>query len=305
MTGWELSMSSSQLRSRIIPDRLQPESMVINAHLKEFLDEKVRFYNRPSFIESDPIYIPHLFKRQQDIEIAGLFAAVFAWGQRKTIIKKCTELLSLMDYAPYDFIRYHSGRDLSPFKTFRHRTFNATDTLYFIHFLKRYYLEHNSLEHLFTPPTQPTENLPAIRSQGNPVHSISRQEPIEAALLNFHTVFFNLPEVPDRTRKHIPTPARKSTCKRLNMYLRWMVRADRQGVDFGIWKKIKMKDLICPVDIHVDRIARQLSLIRRKQTDWTTALELTMNLRNLDPEDPVKYDYALFGMGILEGKLLP
>jgi uncharacterized protein (TIGR02757 family) len=305
MTGWELSMNSSRLRSRIIPDLSQTGSMVNNHHLKEFLDEKVRFYNRPSFIESDPIYIPHLFRRKQDIEIAGLFAAVFAWGQRKTIIKKCKELLSLMDNAPYDFICHHTGGDLSPFKIFRHRTFNATDTLYFIHFLKMYYSEHDSLEYLFTPPTQPTQTLSAITIQGNPVHSKIRQEPVEAALINFHAVFFNLPEAPDRTRKHIPTPARKSTCKRLNMYLRWMVREDRQGVDFGIWKKIKMKDLICPVDIHVDRIARQLSLINRKQTDWATALELTWNLRNLDPEDPVKYDYALFGMGVLEGKLLP
>jgi uncharacterized protein (TIGR02757 family) len=253
--------------------------------LRDLLDEKVRFYNCPSFIESDPIYIPHLFNKRQDIEIAGLFAAVFAWGQRKTIINKCRELIKMMDGAPYDFITNHTTKDLRPMEAFRHRTFNATDALYFIHFLKMYYAKNSSMENLFI--------------------SVNGQEPVEAALINFHRSFFSLPEAPGRTRKHIPTPERKSTCKRMNMYLRWMVRDDHQGVDFGIWKRIKMKDLICPVDIHVDRIARKLSLVQRKQTDWATALELTRNLRKLDPEDPVKYDFALFGMGVLEKQLMP
>jgi uncharacterized protein (TIGR02757 family) len=273
--------------------------------LKDFLDEKVRFYSRASFIDTDPVYIPHLYNKKQDIEISGLFAAVFAWGQRKTIINKCRELLSIMDDAPYDFIRNHTARDLIPIEGFRHRTFNATDALYFIHFLKIYYSHYTSLEELFFPSSFQENLFISTSNKENPVLLPISQEPVEAALIRFHRAFFSLPEAPDRTRKHIPTPERKSTCKRLNMYLRWMVRKDKEGIDFGIWKKIRMKDLICPVDIHVDRIARKLSLISRKQTDWITALELTQNLRMLDPEDPVKYDFALFGMGVLEKRLLP
>lgn len=248
--------------------------------LQDFLNEKVLFYNQTSFIDSDPVCIPHMFSKKQDIEISGLFAAVFAWGQRKTIINKCRELLMLMDYSPYDFVLNHSENDLRAFENFKHRTFNPTDTLYFIHFLKYYYSSHESLQELFIT----SDHL----------------KPIESGLYAFYHSFFSLPEAPLRTRKHIPTPERKSTCKRMNMYLRWMVRKDQQGVDFGIWKKIRMRDLICPVDIHVDRIARKLSLIHRKNTDWLTALELTENLKKLDPEDPVKYDFALFGLGVLE-----
>jgi len=253
--------------------------------LRDFLDEKSKFYNRPSFIEKDPICIPHLFQKKQDIEISGLFAAVFAWGQRKTIISKCKELLAMMDNAPYDFILHHKEKNLKPFENFKHRTFNATDTLYFIHFLKFFYAQNNSLEDLFMAK--------------------SNQEPIEVALIKFHQSFFSLPDSPGRTKKHIPSPQRNSTCKRMNMFLRWMVRDDHKGVDFGIWKRIKVKDLICPIDVHVHRIARKLSLLERKQTDWNTALELTQNLRKLDPEDPVKYDFALFGMGVLEKDLTP
>jgi uncharacterized protein (TIGR02757 family) len=253
--------------------------------LKDFLDEKVLFYNRPSFIEADPISIPHLFKKKQDIEIAGLFAAVFAWGQRKVIIKKCKELLSIMDFAPHDFILNHKEKDLISFENFRHRTFNSTDALYFIHFLNFHYSRNNSLEDLFITDR--------------------KRQSVEAGLTEFHQIFFSLPDAPDRTRKHIPTPRRKSTCKKLNMFLRWMVRKDNMGVDFGIWKQIKMKDLICPIDVHVDRVARKLSLIKRKPADWLTALELTNSLRILDPEDPVKYDFALFGLGVLEKNLGP
>lgn len=253
--------------------------------LKDFLDEKVEYYNQATFIESDPISIPHLFSQKQDIEISGLFAAVFAWGQRKTIINKCRELLQLMDNKPFDFILNHSEKDLKTIENFKHRTFNTTDALYFIHFLKHYYSGNDSLEDLFIVE--------------------EKKEPIESALIKFHESFFSLPEAPQRTRKHIPNPIRKSTCKRLNMYLRWMVRKDHSGVDFGIWDKINMKDLICPIDVHVDRVARKLSLISRKQTDWLTALELTHNLKKLDPEDPVKYDFALFGLGVLEKDLMP
>lgn len=248
------------------------------AQLKQFLDDQVGIYNRPGFIEHDPISIPHLFKKKQDIEIAGLFAATLAWGQRVTIIRKCTELLERMDNDPHWFVLHHSENDLKSFLSFKHRTFNATDTLYFITFLHWYYKQHKSLEDAF------------LNSSGD--------ETVENGLIQFQKLFFSLEEAPSRTRKHIPTPERKSTCKRLVMYLRWMVRQDDQGVDFGIWNKIKPAQLVCPCDVHVDRVARKLKLIKRKQTDWLTALELTAELRKLDPLDPVKYDFALFGLGV-------
>jgi len=249
--------------------------------LKEFLDEKSDLYNQPGFIEHDPISIPHAFRKKQDIEIAGLFSAILAWGQRTTIIRKCRELLAMMDNDPHKFILDHRPKDLKVFKDFKHRTFNAVDTLYFIEFLKWFYKKHSSLEEAF------------MVSVG--------QENVGQALVNFHQLFFSLDDHPLRTRKHIATPERRSTCKRLNMYLRWMVRSDNRGVDFGIWNSISPSQLICPCDLHVDRVARKLKLIRRKQTDWITATELTSNLQKLDPVDPVKYDFALFGLGIEEG----
>ncbi|SFE41145.1 TIGR02757 family protein [Thermoflexibacter ruber] len=247
-------------------------------NLKAFLDEKVAQYNQPNFIEHDPIQIPHLFSQKQDIEIAGLFAAVLAWGQRVTIIKKCKELLSLMDYTPFDFIRNHQANDLKPFLKFKHRTFNDIDTLYFIHFLKNFYAEHDSLESAFLYK----EKVMSMKE----------------ALIHFHRLFFSLEDSPLRTRKHISTPERKSACKRLNMYLRWMVRKDNKGVDFGLWEKIAPQYLICPLDVHVERVARKLHLLTRPQTDWEAAIELTENLKKLDPQDPVKYDFALFGLGL-------
>ncbi len=249
--------------------------------LKSFLDEKSDQFNQPNFIANDPISIPHRFKKLQDIEIAGLFAAVLAWGQRKTVLNKCSFLLEMMDNDPYAFILHHTESDLKPFTTFKHRTFNGTDTLYFIEFLKSHYSQHHSLEILFHVPPE--------------------NETIEQGLIHFHNSFFSLPDYPNRTKKHISTPERKSTCKRLSMYLRWMVRNDKRGVDFGIWKSIQPSQLICPCDVHVERVARQLKLIKRKQTDWQTALELTASLRKLDANDPVKYDFALFGLGIEEG----
>ncbi len=251
------------------------------SELKDFLDEKSDQFNRPGFIENDPISIPHQFSGKQDIEIAGLFAALLAWGQRKTIIRKCNELMQAMGNQPYDFIMNHSARDLRALAGFKHRTFNETDLFYFVDALKSIYKEFKSLEPLFMMPAS--------------------QDSIEQGLANFHRRFFQLEHAPHRTRKHLPTPERKSSCKRINMYLRWMVRADDKGVDFGIWKKIGPSKLVCPLDLHVDRVARQLKLIRRKQTDWQTALELTGNLKKLDPDDPVKYDFALFGLGIEEG----
>ena len=246
--------------------------------LKALLDEKVGQYNRRSFIESDPISIPHQFVKPQDIEIAGFFAATLAWGQRVTIIRKCSELMQLMDNDPYAFVVNHTENDLHAFERFRHRTFNLTDTLYFLRLLQWFYRKHTSLEEAFLVPSEAAT--------------------VEQGLINFYTMFFSLPDYPARTRKHIATPLRKSTCKRLVMYLRWMVRRDDRGVDFGLWTRISPAQLVCPCDVHVDRVARALRLIRRKQTDWQTALELTEKLRQFDPDDPVKYDYALFGLGL-------
>ncbi len=249
--------------------------------LKDFLDGRVQRYNQVGFIENDPITIPHLFKKKQDIEIAGLFASILAWGKRKTIISKCRELMAMMDNDPYEFILHHNERDLKHFLYFKHRTFNPTDTLYLIAFLNWHYSQHNSLEDAF------------------PVNSDDINT--ENALVCFSDYVFSMEDYPQRTKKHIPTPIRKSTCKRLNMYLRWMVRTDNCGVDFGLWKKIKPAQLICPCDVHVDRVGRKLGLITRKLTDWQTALELTGNLKTFDASDPVKYDFALFGLGIEEG----
>ena len=246
--------------------------------LKIFLDEKVRQFNQPTFIINDPVSIPHLFSKRQDIEIAGFLAAVLAWGQRVTIIRKCRELMEWMDNSPHDFVLNHKPGNLRCFEAFKHRTFNGTDALYFIAALQSIYREHESLEDVFiVPPTDAT---------------------IENGLIRFHHRFFSPGDHPHRTRKHLPTPERKSTCKRINMYLRWMVRHDKNGVDFGLWKKISPAQLVCPCDVHVDRVARRLNMIRRKQTDWLTALELTGNLKKFDPLDPVKYDFALFGLGI-------
>lgn len=254
-------------------------------NLKDFLSTKVAQYNRPEFIENDPVSIPHLFTQKQDIEIMGFWAATLAWGQRVTIIKKCKELIGLMDGAPYDFIINHQEPDLKKLLSFKHRTFNDIDTLYFISFFRYHYERFESLEDAFVPKSP------------NP---LKEELMVEKALNHFRSYFFSLPDFPHRTKKHVSSPSQKSTCKRLNMFLRWMVRKDDSGVDFGIWNKIRPADLICPCDLHVERVARKLKLITRKQTDWQTAVELTQNLRQFDPLDPVKYDFALFGLGIEE-----
>jgi len=247
-------------------------------HLYKLLEEKLQQYNRPDFIPNDPISIPHRFSLQQDIEIAGFFAAIFAWGNRTTILEKCEDLLNRMDASPFAFIQKHQATDLKRFLSFKHRTFQPTDILYCIQFLQYHYQHHTSLEAAFN----------------------FNKRDMESRLNAFHDYFFSLPDAPERTRKHIPSPQRGSTCKRLNMFLRWMVRKDQCGVDFGIWKKIKPSTLICPVDVHVARVARSLGLINRKQTDWRTAVELTKALANFDPADPVKYDLALFSLGVHE-----
>lgn len=258
--------------------------------LKDFLDKKVDEYNQPSFIKDDPISVPHLFKKKQDIEIAGFFAAIFSWGNRTTIINKSTELMQLMDNAPLDFCLHHSSKELKQLTGFRHRTFNSTDLLYFIEFLNYHYSSHKSLETAFIPHPQLLSKN--VEGSNIPV--------VEAALKYFHNYFFSLKHVPARTQKHIATPERKSSCKRLNMFLRWMVRKDDTGVDFGIWNTISPSQLICPLDLHVVRVAKRLGLLHRKQTDWQAAMELTQYLRTLDKHDPVKYDFALFGLGVME-----
>ena len=248
--------------------------------LKKHLDEQVAKYNRPSFIEKDPISIPHQFLNQKDIEITAFFAAVLAWGNRKTIIAKSQELVDRMNNEPYNFVMNHTDEDLKKLEGFKHRTFNDTDLLYFIDFFKRHYSENESLESAFIPDGGFTS--------------------VENSLIHFEKEFFNHENAPKRSKKHIATPARSSACKRLNMFLRWMVRKDEKGVDFGIWKQIPMSELICPIDLHVERTARKLMLITRKPVDWLTAIELTESLKELDKNDPVKYDYALFGLSLGE-----
>lgn len=272
--------------------------------IKSFLDAKVAQYNRPEFIQNDPIVIPHQFTLKQDIEIMGFWAATLAWGQRVTIIRKCRELIALMDGAPYDFIINHQEPDLKKLLSFKHRTFNDIDTLYFISFFRQHYEIYNSLEDAFLP--KPLATLPqgeGLENSTQAIRVLALGEDLGGvtSLLNhFRSYFFSLPDFPHRTKKHVSSPSQKSTCKRLNMFLRWMVRKDDAGVDFGIWNRISPAELICPCDLHVDRVARKLKLITRKQTDWQTALELTEHLRQFDPLDPVKYDFALFGLGIEE-----
>ncbi|GAB4030327.1 TIGR02757 family protein [Spirosoma jeollabukense] len=271
--------------------------------LIDFLNLKADQYNRPSFIEHDPISIPHRFSRKQDIELMGFWAAILAWGKRSVILKKTTELVELMEGAPYDFVRNHQESDLSRFLAFKHRTFNATDALYFLHFFRQYYQENDSLENAFLPYTTGLKSSAddTILAPGfNPVFTMNT---VESALITFHDRFCSLTDFfPERTRKHIATPARNSTCKRLLMFLRWMVRSDDRGVDFGLWKQLRPDQLVMPIDVHVNRVARQLGLLTRPQTDWKAALELTETLRQFDPADPVRYDFALFGLGV-EGEM--
>jgi uncharacterized protein (TIGR02757 family) len=254
--------------------------------IKKILDQKVKQYNHIDFIEKDPICIPHLFTKQQDIEIAGFFAAIFAWGNRTTIINKSKELLQRMDNAPYAFCTEHQVKDLKKLLGFAHRTFNDTDLLYCIEFFKQHYSKNESLESAFF--------------KTGSIGSINKTSAVEQALNHFQDYFFSIEDAPARTKKHISSPLSGSTCKRLNMFLRWMVRTDKQGVDFGVWKSISPADLIMPIDVHVARVSRGLGIVKRTQTDWQTAIELTHYCRTLDPKDPVKYDFALFSLGVIE-----
>jgi uncharacterized protein (TIGR02757 family) len=248
------------------------------SELKEFLDEKVELYNNPNFIESDPIQIPHSYSLKEDIEIAGFLAATIAWGNRKMIITNAKKMVDLMGNSPYDFVMNHSHSQLESLENFVHRTFNGQDFATFVRGLQHIYRNHNGLEAVFT------KKNPTMQ------HTIS----------DFKKLFFEIPHE-NRTEKHISDPLHGSAAKRINMYLRWMVRKDTKGVDLGIWKNIDAAQLSCPLDVHSGNVARKLGLLHRTQNDAKAVLELDTQLRILDANDPVKYDFALFGLGVFEG----
>ena len=254
--------------------------MLDNQELFDFLEEKYDLYNRVGFIESDPVFIPHLFTTREDREIAGFLSATIAWGQRITIINNGKRLMQLMDNSPYHFIMECDPEDPA-LNSFVHRTFNSTDLSYFILALRNIYKKHGGLE--------------AVFSKGSGKASFT----LETSIVNFRNVFFEL-DHPKRTTKHVSNPGEGSSAKRISMYLRWMVRNDNRGVDFGIWNKIKPLQLMIPLDVHSGRVARRLGLLERKQDDWKAVLELTEKLKSFDPKDPVKYDFALFGLGVNE-----
>ena len=241
-----------------------------------FLEEKYSFYNQTNFIEDDPILIPHSFKKKQDIEISGFFAASLAWGQRKTIINKSKDLMTIMDHQPHDFVLNASDQELKGLLGFKHRTFNEIDLLYFVEFLKSIYTQVDSLEDFL----------------------FSSSPDIGQGLIKLKTQFESLESYPKRSGKHLASPSKGSACKRLNMYFRWMTRTE--GVDFGIWKKTSPKQLHIPLDVHVQRVANKLGLIKSTKSNWKTCVELTQKLSSFDSEDPVKYDFALFGLGVSE-----
>jgi len=254
--------------------------MTIDQDIKDFLNEKVIQYNQFDFIESDPISIPHQFNLKEDIEIAGFLAATIAWGNRKMIIKNANKMVSLMGNSPFDFVMEHNNAQLERLNGFVHRTFNAEDFKYFIKALQNIYSNHNGLESVFTQHATAESMQPAIHQ--------------------FKKIFFSI-EHPARTQKHVSDPFKGSAAKKINMYLRWLVRNDKAGVDFGLWKSISPAILSCPLDVHSGNVARKLGLLTRKQNDAKAVNELDNNLRLLDPKDPVKYDFALFGLGVFEG----
>jgi uncharacterized protein (TIGR02757 family) len=249
------------------------------SELKDFLDEKVHLYNNPSFITSDPIQIPHRFTLKEDIEIAGFLSATIAWGNRTMIIKNASKMIDLMGNSPYDFVMSHDPEQLERFDNFVHRTFNATDFKTFVRGLKHIYQNHHGLEAVF------------ISVENNSV---------QKNISDFKKKFFEI-EHEQRTQKHISDPLNNSAAKRINMFLRWMVRNDKAGVDFGIWKDVLPAYLSCPLDVHSGNVARKLGLLKRKQNDGKAVAELDLNLRLLDAKDPTKYDFALFGLGVFEG----
>lgn len=250
----------------------------MSSEIYQLLEEKFIQFNQTSFIENDPISIPHLFSAKEDIEIAGFLAATIAWGQRKTIVTNARKMIQLMDDAPYDFILHHEDKDLWRLKGFVHRTFNSEDFEFFVKALQHMYINHGGLESVFA---RNAENM-------------------QQSIHYFKKVFFEI-EHPQRSTKHIADPLKKSSAKRINMFLRWMCRNDKSGVDFGIWKSISPKHLMCPLDVHSGNVARKLGLLTRTQNDWQAVEELTYQLRKFDKNDPVKYDFSLFGLGVFEG----
>lgn len=248
--------------------------------LKDFLDSKVEQYNHPNFIDCDPIQIPHQFHKKEDIEIASFLTATIAWGNRKSIINNAKRMMLLLDESPYDFIINHQDTDLKSLLPFVHRTFNGNDFIQFVEGLKHLYTHHNGMEPLFS--------------------KYAEKDSLQKSIHHFKNHFFEIQHLP-RTRKHISDPLKNSAAKRVNMFLRWMVRQDNSGVDFGIWKSLSPSQLSCPLDIHSGNVARKLGLLLRKQNDAKALSELDTSLRKLDSSDPAKYDFALFGLGVFEG----
>ncbi|MGB6269097.1 MAG: TIGR02757 family protein [Olleya sp.] len=247
--------------------------------LKDFLDAKVELYNTPHFIESDPIQIPHLFSKKEDIEIAGFLSATIAWGNRKSIINNSHKMMQLLDQSPFDFVMQHQESDLEKLEPFVHRTFNGIDFITFIKGLQHIYINHNGLEAVFAKHAQ--------------------KNSLQAAIHYFKSAFFEIEHL-QRTHKHISDPFKNSAAKRINMFLRWMVRPNNTNVDLGVWKSLSPAQLSCPLDVHSGNVARKLGLLKRKQNDGKALAELDKSLRQLDPKDPVKYDFALFGLGVFE-----
>ncbi len=250
-----------------------------NMELKDFLDEKSFQYNQKFFIESDPIQIPHQFVKKEDIEIASFLTSIIAWGQRKTIIKNGYKMMEILENTPHDYILNATEKEIEKAHII-HRTFNPIDFRYFIKALKRIYNDFGNLENVFS--------------------NLSNEKNMHLSIHNFKNIFFQN-NFPKRTTKHISDPHKGSACKRINMFLRWMVRKDNNGVDFGIWNKISPSVLSCPLDVHSGNVARKLRLLNRVQNDHKAVLELDIKLRSLNPKDPVKYDFALFGLGVFEG----
>jgi uncharacterized protein (TIGR02757 family) len=250
-------------------------------NIKSFLDLKVNSFNQTAFIETDPIQIPRLFTTKENIEIAGFLAATIAWGQRPTIIRNALNLANLMNNNPIEFLLNSTEDDWERFSNFKHRTFNGTDCIYFMKSLRNIYLNHGGLERVFTDGFQQSGN-------------------IYGTLIHFRKIFFEL-EHEHRTEKHVSDVEKGASSKRLNMFLRWMVRSDGAGVDFGIWKDIPASALMLPLDVHTGNVARKLGLLIRTQNDWRAVEEITARLREFDACDPIKYDFALFGLGAFEG----
>ena len=249
--------------------------------LKSFLDEKVEKFNRPAFVETDPIQVPRKFTQKEDIEISGFLTATIAWGNRTAIIKNAERLNSLMGNQPFDFVLNASNPEIQQLQKFVHRTFNGTDCIYFINSLKNIYKNHGGLQSVFEMGFQS-----------------ANQRTVKSALANLFEIFFELPG--ERTRKHISNVQKGSSGKRLNMFLRWMVRNDKNGVDFGIWDGIPASELMLPLDVHTGNVGRKLGILQRKSNDWKAVEEITKTLRKFDPTDPIKYDFALFGLGAFE-----